>query len=289
MRSEREMLDLILGVAEEDTRIRAVILRGSRANPRARRDPFQDFDIVYLVTEVAPFRGDREWIQRFGEIMILQTPDEMGDPSPGEQVGYAYLMQFTDGNRIDLSIYPLERWLATRRDSLSWLLLDKDGAVGPLPPASEHDYLPSPPSRKQFADCCNEFWWVCPYVAKGLWREQLTYARHMLDQAARDELMKMLSWHVGVQTDFSRNLGGLGKHMQEHLDPAHWQLLTKTYAGGSCEETWNALFAMCELFRRLGVTTAEHFGYEYPEGEDKMVSAHLTRVRSLPNDAETLY
>lgn len=35
MRSEQEMLDLILDTARQDERIRAVILNGSRANPNA--------------------------------------------------------------------------------------------------------------------------------------------------------------------------------------------------------------------------------------------------------------
>ena len=55
MRSEKEMMDLILSIAYEDDRIRAVILNGSRTNPNVKPDLFQDYDIVYLVTEVAPF------------------------------------------------------------------------------------------------------------------------------------------------------------------------------------------------------------------------------------------
>ena len=70
MRSEQQMLDLILDTAREDDRIRAVILNGSRTSPAAPRDPFQDFDVVYLVTDVAPFRYNYEWIARFGGLMI---------------------------------------------------------------------------------------------------------------------------------------------------------------------------------------------------------------------------
>lgn len=55
MRSEQEMLALIVKTAESDERIRAVIMNGSRLNPNAPRDFFQDFDIVYFVTELAPF------------------------------------------------------------------------------------------------------------------------------------------------------------------------------------------------------------------------------------------
>ena len=107
MRSEQQMYDLILDTARADERIRAVILNGSRANPNAPRDPFQDFDIVYLVTEVQPFVRNLEWIKRFGEMMILQLPDDMGDPLPEDRQGYAYLMQFADGNRIDLTVQTL--------------------------------------------------------------------------------------------------------------------------------------------------------------------------------------
>ena len=36
MRSEREMYQLILGYAQQDPRVRGVILNGSRANPTAK-------------------------------------------------------------------------------------------------------------------------------------------------------------------------------------------------------------------------------------------------------------
>lgn len=51
MRSEQEMFDLILNTAREDKRIRAVYMNGSRTNPSAPRDIFQDYDIVYVVRE----------------------------------------------------------------------------------------------------------------------------------------------------------------------------------------------------------------------------------------------
>ena len=49
MRSEKEMLDLITKTAEEDPRIRAAYLEGSRVNPNVPADIFQDFDVVYVV------------------------------------------------------------------------------------------------------------------------------------------------------------------------------------------------------------------------------------------------
>ena len=52
-------------------------MNGSRANPKARRDIFQDFDIIYVATDVSPFKNNCEWIKRFGEVMIMQMPEEI--------------------------------------------------------------------------------------------------------------------------------------------------------------------------------------------------------------------
>lgn len=289
MRSEREMLDLILNTARQDERIRAVIMNGSRADPGALGDIFQDYDIVYIVSDVNSFKNDPDWIDCFGERMILQLPDDMDDPPPTGGDHYAYLMQFSDGNRIDLGIFPAAKLNELEKDSLSALLLDKDGIVGPLPPADESSYLPKPPTAKQFADCCNEFWWVSPYVAKGLWREEITYAKVTLDRFVRDQLMKMLTWYIGVKTEFSINPGKFGKYYQKYLEPELWEMLLKTYADASYESNWEALFAAGELFRKIALQVADHFGYEYPTGDDERVSAHLRHVRSLPKDAKEIY
>jgi aminoglycoside 6-adenylyltransferase len=289
MRSEQEMLELIVNTAKNDERIRAVIMNGSRANPNAPRDIFQDFDIVYLVTDVAPFKDDLAWISRFGELMILQMPEAMEDPPPQNSGNLVYLMQFTDGNRIDLALVPVAKVNELEEDSLSILLLDKDDLLKPFAPPSDSDYLPRPPTAKAFADCCNEFWWLCPYIAKGLWREEIIHAKCLFDQALRDQLLKLLAWHIGVKTQFSRNPGKLGKYFQQYLEPELWDMLQKTYADASYENTWEALFIMCDLFKRVAVPMAAHFGFDYPYRDDQRVRAHLEHVRFLPKHAQAIY
>jgi len=289
MRSEQEMIDLIIKTAREDERIRAVMMNGSRANPDAPRDPFQDYDIVYFVTDVESFKSASNWIMRFGELMILQLPDDMADPPPEPGSAYAYLMQFADGNRIDLGLFPIANLNEREPDSLTVVLLDKDGIIGPVPPLNENSYLPKPPTAKKYTDCCNEFWWVCPYVAKGLWRKEFPYARYMLDQVVREELMKMLVWYIGVNTHFQINPGKFGKYYQQYLKPELWELLLKTYADADYDHTWEALYTMGDIFREVALQVAEHFGFGYPYGDDKRVSAHLRHVRQLPGNAQEIY
>ena len=173
MRSEREMYQLILGYAQQDPRVRGVILNGSRANPTAKLDQFRDYDIVYLVTDVAPFKeGDIS--PAFGEVLVMQRTDEnqlFHEHFPRLAI---YLMQFADGNRIDLTIAPVEDYRPyCFDDKLSVVLLDKDGFLPHLPPPDESTHAVERPSAQVFQECRNEFWWTAPYMSKGLWRGQL--------------------------------------------------------------------------------------------------------------------
>jgi len=91
-------------------------------------------------------------------------------------------MQFTDGSRIDLTLIPIDRIADIEEDSLS-VLLDKDVIFILFPQPSETSYLPKPPTRKAYDDCCNEFLWLVPYVVKGLARGDILYAKPAHDHA----------------------------------------------------------------------------------------------------------
>ncbi len=289
MRSEREMLDLILNFARDHDEVRAVVMNGSRVNPHAQRDPFQDYDVVYFVRSVEPFRRNAEVVRSFGEIMILQTPEDMIDPPPDGGGHYTYLMQFLDGNRIDLSFDALEQANLIIKDSLSLVLLDKDHLIKELPPPSDVSYLPQKPSAKSFDDCCNEFWWLNPYVAKGLWRDELIYSKYLLDTLMREQLMKMLTWYFGIQTDFQRSPGKLGKYLKGQIGDDLWALLEHTYSDSQSDNIWEALFSMDYLFRQIAKAVANCFKFNYPEQDDINVSNYVRHIRKLPRDAAEIY
>ncbi|PEY34556.1 aminoglycoside adenylyltransferase [Bacillus cereus] len=290
MRSEKEMMDLILNTAREDEGIRAVIMNGSRVNPNVKKDCFQDYDIVYVMKDIQSFTSDHSWINRFGEIMIVQMPEEGTLVPPEEDGRFPYLMQFIDGNRIDLTLVPVE--LANElldRDSLSVFLLDKDGCIEPFPPANDSDYLINRPSEKEFADCCNEFWWCSTNVAKGLWREELPYVKGMLEGPVRNMLMQMLEWHIGIKTNFTVSAGKFGKYFEQYLEDDIWKQYMDTFSNADYEKIWNSVFVMGDLFRGIAIEIASYFGYEYPQGDDARVTSYLKHVKSLPQDSKTVY
>ncbi|MBM7716221.1 hypothetical protein JOC94_003241 [Bacillus thermophilus] len=111
MRNEQEMMGLIINNAKEDQRIPAVYMNGSRTNPNVPKDIFQDYDVVYVVTETVSFVKDKTWVNAFGDLIMMQEPDKNDF---GEEIdfdftsSYGFLMLFTDGNRIDLRIQTKE-------------------------------------------------------------------------------------------------------------------------------------------------------------------------------------
>ncbi|SMQ84622.1 aminoglycoside 6-adenylyltransferase [Bacillus sp. OV166] len=290
MRTEQEMKKLILKIAEKDERIRAVGMNGSRTNPNVPKDMFQDFDIVYLVTEMDSFLRNHNWIEVFGERIIMQTPETMSMFSPTLGRRFSYLMQFTDGNRIDLTLIPLnEKDKYCIEDKLTIILMDKDNCLRAIPSPTDEDYWVKRPSAEFYADCCNEFWWVSTYVAKGLWRKEILYAQEHLNNYVRPMLIKMLEWQVGIQTDFSISIGKCGKYLERFLSEKSWKELLSTFSDGSYENVWRALFTMANLFRSTAKDVADSLNYEFPFEQDKYVTEYLKHIEGLSPNANEIY
>lgn len=74
MRSEQQVYNTILTFAKADERIRMVTLEGSWTNINIPADDFQDYDITFFVTDMQSFIADDEWLDVFGERLIMQQP-----------------------------------------------------------------------------------------------------------------------------------------------------------------------------------------------------------------------
>lgn len=290
MRRESEMFDLILQIAKEDVRIRAVYMNGSRANKNVSKDIFQDYDIVYVVTDTKTFIDDKAWIDRFGERLFMQYPDESVDYPSDKANFYGWLMQFKDGNRMDLHVESISHAKENiLNDRLCEILLDKDGLLPVIPEAADEDYWVKRPSREQYLCACNEFWWCLDNVAKGLWREEIPYVQDMMNFIVRKQLEKLMSWKVGILTDFSVSVGKSGKYMYKWLSKQEWETYLRTYAGGTVESCWDAVGEMCTLFENTAVWVGERLEYPYNVEEGRNCQSFLKHVRKLPKDAEEIY
>lgn len=284
LRSEQEMLDLILKVAKEDERIRAVYMGGSRTNQNVKKDIYQDYDIVYVVTETKSFLDNKGWISVFGDIAIVQEPD-LVDTTFGIKMdfnrSYTWLMLFKDGNRIDLGIQIKEEALKEyTNNKLTIPLLDKDNCLPQIPPSTDEDYWVKKPSELQYTSCCNEFWWCLNNVAKGIARDELPYAMWMYNVVVRDMLVRMIEWYIGINTDFSVSAGKLGKYFKKYLPSELYEMYSKTYSDSDYNNFWAAIFKACDLFKTVALNISEHFGYNYNQSEDTNMTEYLIKVKS---------
>ena len=206
----------------------------------------------------------------------MQKPEAMA-LFPPEVDWFSYLMIFEDGIKIDLSIVPVEllgNYL--KNDGLIKLLLDKDGLVPNPPIPSDEKFWIDKPSAAFFDDCCNEFWFVSTYVAKGLFRKELLFASYHMEHVAREQLFSMLSWKIGVAYGYGFSIGKHNKYINKYLTANEWALLMKTYCMDSILNCWSALDSAHELFRQASHFVADNLGYLYPD-YDPQVTRYINK------------
>ena len=218
LRSEHEMIELILRFAKLDERIRAAYLYGSRADPRIEKDKYQDYDIVFVVTDTRSFISNKDWINEFGRISFIfeglwnQFQFNINIESIDFTRRYIWSMLLEDGNRIDLVMEVIGEVLKNYTDKKhTVILLDKDGCLPKLSPLMEVSAA-AKPSVEKYTACCNGFWWFLSYVAKGIARDELPFAMGSYNEFIRLTLDQMVEWYIGTLTDFSVSTGKKGRY-----------------------------------------------------------------------------
>jgi aminoglycoside 6-adenylyltransferase len=270
MRNETEMMKLFMDIAQNDERIRILGMEGSRTNINVPKDEWQDYDISFIVTDMESYLKDDLWLDIFGKRVIMQKPESMS-LFPPELDWFSYLMIFDDGIKIDLKVIPLEKLQQyLESDKLLKILLDEDKRIGDYPEATDKDFWIYKPSVEFFNDCCNEFWFVSTYIAKGLWRNELLFATWHMEQIARPQLFNMLTWKIGISHGYDFSVGKHFKYIKKYLAKNEWALLTKTYSMNNFENCREALRSAMKLFRETSKTVSEQFGFIYPDYDEKV-------------------
>ena len=264
MRTEPKMLDLILQTAKV-LKVEAVAMSGSRTDPKAPKDEFQDYDIVYVVDGLDNLTSNLAWLDSFGTRMIEQH-NILGNRR-------LYLMFFEDGNRIDLTLCPKEyikEWVESEADFT--VLEDPKGLFAPYSP-NPRRYWTSPASEIDFEKACNEFWWVSAYVVKGIYRNQLIYATDHLYGICQQELLKVMAWQVASDrgaVDIGKNYKYLFNYLPAEIEKAFSNLLDLS----SLEKVTQSLFATMKLFDCEAQELAKKMGFAYNHKEAKKMMAY---------------
>ena len=262
MRTENEMFDVILQTAKV-LQVDAVAMSGSRTNPKAPKDEFQDYDVVYIVEDLDGLIADLSWLDQFGNRLIEQH-NILGNRR-------LYLMLFEDGNRIDLTLCPkdhIQEWVDSEAGYT--VLVDEKGLFESYTTSPER-YWTSPASQIDFEKVCNEFWWVSAYVVKGICRKQVIYTTDHLYGICQQELLKILAWQVASDrgtVDIGKNYKYLFNYLPAEIEKAFSNLLDFS----NLEKITQSLLATMELFHHEAQNLAQKMDFDYDkEVAEKMI------------------
>jgi aminoglycoside 6-adenylyltransferase len=278
-RTESDVLAQIRNWAESRDVIRAVILTSSRADPRRTPDILSDYDLEVYVADIEPFVQDDSWLTEFGSIMV-RWPSR---PQPTVSDDWiTQLVLFEDGVRIDFQITTRKQIDSAELDGGYRIVVDKDKLAAQLPPPTYARSGVTRPTAEAYESRLSAFWWDIIYVAKGLWRGELNYAKCLLDGTIRfDKLQPLIAWYIGVHHGWSVDVGIHGRWFHRYLDEPTWEHYQQTFADASIENNWQALFATLAFVRHVGKHVAKALGFAYPDEVDAKVTRYIQEIKQL--------
>ena len=262
MKTEPIMLNLLLQVAKT-LKVEAVVLSGSRTDTKTPKDEFQDYDLVYVVDDIDTLTSDLSWLDQFGKRVIEQ------EVTLGHR--RLYLMLFEDGNRIDLTLCPIEHikeWIDSEASYI--VLVDEKGLFESYSPSPQRFWI-SPASEMDFKKACNEFWWVSAYVVKGICRKQVSYVTDHLYGICQQELLKILAWQVASDRG-AVDIGKNYKYLFNYLPIEKEKEFSALLDFSSLDKITQSLFATMQLFHQEAQRLAHKMGFDYDrEVAEKMI------------------
>ena len=282
MKTLDEMRELILKKAEEDERIRAVTMEGSNVTEGAVHDKYSDIDVTFFVTDIREFTRDKDYMKRFGDILIMQMPDDWyAEPYDyNSRNKFAYLVQYKDGNRIDMTFIDV----SNIGDQVNFneprvVMINKDNFPELKDIASKEAFYIKKPTEFEFCNTVNEFRWIANYATKGLCRDEFFYARRAMEWLMMNMFMKMMNWKVGIDNDFEVTTGGNSKYLKKYLSPEEMERFKGIFAKGEYEDMWDKLFLMYDYFEELSLYVAEKLAFHIDLEESRNVREFMEKRR----------
>ncbi|WP_026498397.1 aminoglycoside 6-adenylyltransferase [Butyrivibrio sp. WCD2001] len=177
MRTEKEIIDIVLDVAKNDDAVRAVI----RTELLPVREYLYSYQFCFIVDDIEKYDDDSIFETCFGKRVLLYRGDknysEMFDNTK------AHLMVLADG--ITLVINAMDKETFIRRFNREneyenvWIgdtyqkILDKENILPDIERLKETQTIfQGIPTEDEFVNTCNEFWWVMKTFAEYTLRKE---------------------------------------------------------------------------------------------------------------------
>lgn len=264
---------------ETQSNLRAILVVGSQARRDHPADEWSDLDLMVFAGDFSRYLTQADWLDDLGLVWVcLRQQIDTGDPE--------LLVLFEGGYKVDFVFYPLTelQWLAqveTLPDVYRRgyeVLVDKDGLAARLPMCPFEPEPIEPPDEATFLAVVNAFWYGAVYVTKQIRRRQLWLVKYR-DWTMKTHLLRVMEWHARVVNGWAYDTWHDGKFVAEWTDAQTWAVLKHTFGHFDGGDSWRALLATMDLFRRLATETAAHLGYPYPVLLDERVTQFIGQLR----------
>lgn len=266
-----EMLARLERWGRSEERVRALILVGSRGRG-VGVDEFSDADVRVFAHDCEPYLRADDWLARIAPVWVV-LPEKYTE---GGAVIPTRLVIFAGGHKVDFAFHPPALLPRVNWQGGYRVLLDKDDLAAqlpdPPPPAAPH----ATPTAREFTALVEEFWFEAYHVAKYLARGELWLAKAR-DWTTKELLLRLIEWHAGARRGPIYETYS-GKQLQAWVEPGVWQELHAAFASFARRNSWAALLASMNLFRRLAQETAARAGFAYPTDVDRHISGFILQL-----------
>ena len=273
------MKQIIINWAEKENVIKTIILIGSRAN-KDITDELSDYDFSVFCETYEPYIKSDEWLSSLGDVWVCvhETRVCSGKIFPTR------LIIFEGGIKVDLSFFTLDilqdliskPYLPEEYNVGYSILLDKEGFAKnfPKPFAS----IIKKPTRLEFQNVIQEFWFEAYHVAKYLKREDLWSVKFRLGLINDNFLLKMIEWNEQGKRNWKSSFHPTGKNMHLWVSEMTWKEIKGIFASFSISSNWEALLNTISLFRRLAIETGEILNFPYLQELDNNLSDFILKL-----------
>jgi aminoglycoside 6-adenylyltransferase len=302
----QQLIERFVKWAQTQHNIRTAIVIGSRARVDRPADEWSDLDIIVVANDPGPYLSKADWVENVGTpwLTFLERT------GTGDETERRVL--FEGGLDVDFAMIPRRKaqWLVR----LLWIrehfpqilgllperkvrqimqgvagfsdmvgrgmrvLVDKDGMAAHLKLVTAETPSPRPPTRSEFLEVVNDFWYHAVWTAKKLRRGELWTAKGCSDSYMKWLLLRMIEWHARAKNGWDYDTWHSGRFLEQWADPRAVEGLGDAFARYAERSVRDALLATMDLFRWLAVETAEHLSYPYPTLADERVTELVSHL-----------
>ncbi len=271
----RQFEENFISWAKKTDDIRAAFVVGSRARVDHPADEWSDLDIIIFANNNETYLSTTDWLEKMGDIwtsFIYQTVS--GEPER--------LTLFKGGFQVDLVFHSnneLSQLVKERSTPSSFyrgvrVLIDKDNVSHYIVPASFKLKTSSTITEEAFVEVINMFWFVAIYIAKQILRGELWVAKTR-ENDMRALMLQMIEWHAKALYGEDYDVWHAGRFLDEWVDQATLKELKNTFSHYEKRDSFTALVATMNLFRRLSQEVAVRRQLRYPTETDQTITGWI--------------